>query len=121
MADNKAWINALTAGTAVVAVATVVCVWQRMQGSTQTTRTTRHQALGLLHEFQHAAATPLYVLRQISEHMAVEMRAGLMTEGKSSLLMLPTFVEKSSGRVMIAHIPHPLELHHGFLQTSATL
>jgi hexokinase len=68
-----------------------VVVWQRIQKTPPLQ--TRNQALGLLYEFQHAAATPLHVLRQIAEHMTFEMHAGLMTEGKSNLLMLPTFVE----------------------------
>lgn len=88
---QKMWMNVFMAGAAVAAVATAVVVWQRMQ-KTQPAQT-RNQALGLLYEFQHAAATPLHALRQIAEHMAIEMHAGLMTEGKSNLLMLPTFVE----------------------------
>ena len=90
--NSKLWMNALMAGAAVAAVATAVVVWQRMAKSAPAV-VTRNQALGLLYEFQHAAATPLHVLRQITEHMAIEMHAGLMTEGKSNLLMLPTFVE----------------------------
>lgn len=90
--SNKMWMNILMAGAAVAAVATAMVVWQKMSNSQPTTQT-RNQALGLLYEFQHAAATPLHVLRQIAEHMAIEMHAGLMTEGKSNLLMLPTYVE----------------------------
>jgi len=90
--SNKMWMNILMAGVATVAVATAVVVWQKIS-SNQPTAQTRNQALGLLYEFQHAAATPLHVLRQIAEHMAIEMQAGLMTEGKSNLLMLPTYVE----------------------------
>jgi len=90
--SNKMWMNTLMAGAAVAAVATAVIVWQKISKN-QPTAQTRNQALGLLYEFQHAAATPLHVLRQIAEHMAIEMHAGLMTEGKSNLLMLPTYVE----------------------------
>ncbi len=92
MSDNKGmWVSIIMAGAAMAAVAAAVVMWQRMQRSLP--MQTRNQALGLLYEFQHAAATPLHVLRQIAEHMAIEMQAGLMTEGKSNLLMLPTFVE----------------------------
>lgn len=78
---------------AVAAVAAAVVVWQKMQKPTSVVQG-RDQALVLLYEFQHACATPLHVLRQVAEHMAIEMHAGLMTEGKSNLMMLPTFVEK---------------------------
>lgn len=92
MSENRSMlINLLMAGAAVAAVATAVIMWQKLQKGLPVQ--TRNQALGLLYEFQHAAATPLHVLRQIAEHMAIEMTAGLMTEGKSNLLMLPTFVE----------------------------
>jgi hexokinase len=86
-------MSLLMAGGAVAAIATALIMWQKYQKGLPV-QNTRNQALALLYEFQHAAATPLHVLRQIAEHMAIEMSAGLMTEGKSNLLMLPTFVEK---------------------------
>ena len=92
MSDNKSMlINLLMAGVAVAAVATAVIMWQKLQKGLP--MKARNEALGLLYEFQHAAATPLHVLRQIAEHMAIEMTTGLISEGKSNLLMLPTFVE----------------------------
>lgn len=94
MSDNKGmFLSILMAGAAMAAVAAAVVMWQKMLMNAPALQSTRNQALGLLYEFQHAAATPLHVLRQIAEHMAIEMHAGLMTEGKSNLLMLPTFVE----------------------------
>lgn len=89
---------------AMAAVAAAVVVWQKMQRPTSVVQG-RDQALVLLYEFQHACATPLHVLRQVAEHMAIEMHAGLMTEGKSNLMMLPTFVERlPNGYVCILYV-----------------
>lgn len=90
---GKMLMSVAMACAAVAAVAAAVVVWQKMQKPTLVVQG-RDQALVLLYEFQHACATPLHVLRQVAEHMAIEMHAGLMTEGKSNLMMLPTFVEK---------------------------
>ncbi|XP_076904824.1 hexokinase-3-like [Bidens hawaiensis] len=44
-------------------------------------------------EFEEAAATPVGRLRQVVDAMAVEMHAGLASEGGSKLKMLLTFVD----------------------------
>ncbi|KAG0566647.1 hypothetical protein KC19_7G079200 [Ceratodon purpureus] len=85
----KMLISMAMACAAVAAVAAVVMVWQKFQKHSPC-----EQALVLLYEFRHACATPLHVLRQISEHMALEMQAGLDQPGGSQLTMLPTFIEK---------------------------
>ncbi|KAK9072813.1 hypothetical protein SSX86_009248 [Deinandra increscens subsp. villosa] len=46
-----------------------------------------------LDEFEEAAATPVGRLRQVVDAMAVEMHAGLASEGGSKLKMLLTFVD----------------------------
>ncbi|KAK9079408.1 hypothetical protein SSX86_001079 [Deinandra increscens subsp. villosa] len=45
-------------------------------------------------EFEEAASTPVGRLRQVVDAMAVEMHAGLASEGGSKLKMLLTFVDK---------------------------
>jgi hexokinase len=79
----------VVACAAVAAVAAAVMVWQKFQRHSHC-----EQALLLLYEFRHACATPLHILRLISEHMALEMQAGLDQPGGSQLMMLPTFIEK---------------------------
>lgn len=86
--SGKIFISVAMACAAMAAVATAYMVFQKLQKHTQ-----RDQALVLLYEFQHACATPLHILRQVSEHMAIEMHAGLLTPGGSKLMMLPTYVE----------------------------
>lgn len=108
---GKMLMSVAMACAAVAAVAAAVVVWQKMQKPTSVVQG-RDQALVLLYEFQHACATPLHVLRQVAEHMAIEMHAGLMTEGKSNLMMLPTFVEK---------LPNGYVSMHGYLLSQLTL
>ncbi|KAL7595153.1 hexokinase-3 [Lactuca sativa] len=47
----------------------------------------------VLDEFEEAASTPVGRLRQVVDAMAVEMHAGLASEGGSKLKMLLTFVD----------------------------
>jgi len=92
MLDNKGmWMSIIITSAAMAIIAAAMVMWQRMQNNLP--RRTRNQALELLYEFQHAAATPLHILRQIVEHMVIEMHTGLITKDKSTLLMIPTFVE----------------------------
>ncbi|XP_073395103.1 hexokinase-1 isoform X8 [Physcomitrium patens] len=82
-------LSTAVACATVAAVAAAVMVWQKFHKHSHC-----DQALVLLYEFRHACATPLYVLRHISEHVALEMQAGLNQPGGSQLMMLPTFIEK---------------------------
>lgn len=85
----KMLISMVVACAAVAAVAAAVMVWQKFQRHSHC-----EQALVLLYEFRQACATPLHILRLISEHMALEMQAALDQPGGSQLMMLPTFIEK---------------------------
>ncbi|XP_059665343.1 hexokinase-3-like [Cornus florida] len=49
--------------------------------------------VGVLKELEEACATPVGRLRQVVDAMAVEMHAGLASEGGSKLKMLLTFVD----------------------------
>lgn len=71
------------------AVAAAIMVWQKFQRQSYC-----NHALIMLYEFRHACATPLHNLRQISEHMTLEMESSLDQPGSSQLMMLPTFIEK---------------------------
>ncbi|CAN6485909.1 unnamed protein product [Victoria cruziana] len=53
-----------------------------------------NRALAVLREFQEECSTPVGRLRQVVDAMAVEMHAGLASEGGSKLKMLLTFVDK---------------------------
>lgn len=52
------------------------------------------RVVGVLRELEEACETPVARLRQIVDAMAVEMHAGLASEGGSKLRMLLTFVDK---------------------------
>lgn len=97
-------ISMAVACAAVAAVAAAVMVWQKFQKHSHC-----EQALVLLYGFRHACATPLHVLRQISEHMALEMQAGLDQPGGSQLMMLPTFIEHLPNGYQIRSILCPRE------------
>ncbi len=82
------------AGVAIVCAAAAcaaaaVAVSYRMR-----VRSQRHHARSFLLEFQEACATPVGRLRQVVDAMAVEMHAGLVSEGGSRLKMLPTYVDQ---------------------------
>ncbi|XP_057955705.1 hexokinase-3 [Malania oleifera] len=51
------------------------------------------KVVGVVREFEEACATPAARLRQVVDAMAVEMHAGLASEGGSKLKMLLTFVD----------------------------
>ncbi|RRT84041.1 hypothetical protein BHE74_00014341 [Ensete ventricosum] len=51
------------------------------------------RAVALVREFEEACATSVGRLRQVVDAMAVEMHAGLASEGGSKLRMLLTFID----------------------------
>ncbi|XP_042481311.1 hexokinase-3-like [Macadamia integrifolia] len=53
-----------------------------------------NHVVGVLRELEEGCSTPIGRLRQIVDAMAVEMHAGLASEGGSKLKMLLTFVDK---------------------------
>lgn len=52
-----------------------------------------NRVVGILRDFEEGCSTPLQRLRQLVDAMAVEMHAGLASEGGSKLKMLLTFVD----------------------------
>ncbi|XP_056165700.1 hexokinase-3-like isoform X2 [Syzygium oleosum] len=74
---------------AVAAVAVAgVAVGRRVRSRRRWSR-----VLGVLRELEEACETPVGRLRQVVDAMAVEMHAGLASEGGSKLKMLLTFVD----------------------------
>ncbi|KAF5730845.1 hexokinase family protein [Tripterygium wilfordii] len=79
---------AVSVAVATCAVAAVV-VGRRVKSRRKWRRVVR-----VLKEFEEACGTPVGRLRQVVDAMAVEMHAGLASEGGSKLKMLLTFVDK---------------------------
>ncbi|KAH7677168.1 Hexokinase protein [Dioscorea alata] len=76
-------------GCAVVASGiAAVAVWRRVRSRRGWAR-----AVAVLKEFEEGCATPVSRLRQVVDAMAVEMHAGLASDGGSKLRMLLTFVD----------------------------
>jgi hexokinase len=73
---------------AAACAAAAVVVSQRVK-----VRSQKCTARKILLEFQEACDTPVARLRQVVDAMAVEMHAGLVSEGGSKLKMLPTFID----------------------------
>ncbi|KAL0370329.1 UNVERIFIED_CONTAM: Hexokinase-3 [Sesamum angustifolium] len=87
---GKVVAAALAAGCAVAAcvVASV------MVGRSVRRRRAWRRVVRLLEELEEGCATPVGRLRQVVDAMAVEMHAGLASEGGSKLKMLLTYVHK---------------------------
>ncbi|KAG2674776.1 hypothetical protein I3760_13G154000 [Carya illinoinensis] len=79
---------ALAAAAAACAFASVV-VGRRVRS-----RRKWRRVLGVLAELEEGCATPVGRLKQVVDAMAVEMHAGLASEGGSKLKMLLTFVDR---------------------------
>ncbi|KAF5743765.1 Hexokinase-like 1 [Tripterygium wilfordii] len=79
---------AVSVAVATCAVAAVV-VGRRVKSRRKWKR-----LLAVLKDFDEACGTPVGRLRQVVDAMAVEMHAGLASEGGSKLKMLLTFVDK---------------------------
>lgn len=92
MTKSKAIASVYIACAAAACAAAAVVVTRRVR-----VRSQKCTARKILHEFEDACDTPLVRLRQVVDAMAVEMHAGLVSEGGSKLKMLPTFVD---------HLPH---------------
>lgn len=89
MAQSKAMAGVYIACAAAACAAAAVVVTKRVK-----VRSQKHTARKILLEFQEACDTPLARLRQVVDAMAVEMHAGLVSEGGSKLKMLPTFIDR---------------------------
>ncbi|KAJ8446875.1 hypothetical protein Cgig2_016185 [Carnegiea gigantea] len=78
-----------------VGIAVVTCVVAAaVVGKRVKSRRKWMRVVALLNEFEEACATPVTRLRQVVDAMAVEMHAGLASEGGSKLKMLLTSVDK---------------------------
>lgn len=78
-----------------VGIAVVTCVAAAaVVGKRVKSRRKWMRVVALLNEFEEACATPVTRLRQVVDAMAVEMHAGLASEGGSKLKMLLTSVDK---------------------------
>ncbi|KAF6141720.1 hypothetical protein GIB67_027898 [Kingdonia uniflora] len=80
-------------GAGIICAATVcagaaLIVRHRMRNSGRWAR-----AMAILREFEEKCATPIGKLRQVADAMAVEMHAGLASEGGSKLKMLISYVD----------------------------
>lgn len=78
------------AAAAVVAACSVAAV---MVGRRMKSRRKWRTVVEILKELEDACDTPVGRLRQVVDAMAVEMHAGLASEGGSKLKMLLTFVD----------------------------
>ncbi|KAG9128897.1 hypothetical protein Leryth_009620 [Lithospermum erythrorhizon] len=79
----------------VVGCALAACVVSATMVSKRVKRTRRwKKSVKILQELEEGCATPVEKLRQVVDAMAVEMHAGLASEGGSKLKMLLTFVHK---------------------------
>lgn len=79
----------LTAAAAVVACSVAAVM---VRGRVRRRRKWR-KVVGLLKDLEESFETPLGRLRQMVDAVAVEMQAGLVSEGGSKLKMLLTFVD----------------------------
>lgn len=78
----------------VVGCAVAMCVVAgTMVGKRVKSRRRWTKVVKVLEEFEEGCATPVEKLRQVVDAMAVEMHAGLASEGGSKLKMLLTFVQ----------------------------
>ncbi|XP_027180725.1 hexokinase-3-like isoform X1 [Coffea eugenioides] len=78
----------------VVGCAVAMCVVAgTMVGKRVKSRRRWRKVVKILEEFEEGCATPVEKLRQVVDAMAVEMHAGLASEGGSKLKMLLTFVQ----------------------------
>ncbi|KAL3530010.1 hypothetical protein ACH5RR_009332 [Cinchona calisaya] len=82
-------------GVGIVAgCAVAMCVVAGMMvGKRVRNRRRWRRVVKVLEEFEEGSATPVEKLRQVVDAMAVEMHAGLASEGGSKLKMLLTFVQ----------------------------
>jgi len=88
-ARSKVMAGVYVACAAAACTAAAVIVTQRFKARSQ-----KQTARKILVEFQEACETPMARLRQVVDAMAVEMHAGLVSEGGSKLKMLPTYIDR---------------------------
>ncbi|KAK6941453.1 Hexokinase, C-terminal [Dillenia turbinata] len=85
---KKVVVGAAVICTATVCAAATLLVRQRMKSNSKWSK-----AMTILKEFEGRCSTPMSKLRQVADAMAVEMHAGLASEGGSKLKMLISYVD----------------------------
>lgn len=83
----------LVFGVAVGVAAAACAVAAAVVGRRVKSRSKWKRVVGVLEELEEACDTPVRRLRQVVDAMAVEMHAGLASEGGSKLKMLLTYVD----------------------------
>lgn len=94
----------LAAGLAVGCAVAACVVATVMVGRRVRRRKKWRKVLRVLEELEEACATPVGRLRQVVDAMAVEMHAGLASEGGSKLKMLLTYVDKLPNGYILVHL-----------------
>lgn len=89
MAQSKARVGVCIACAAATCAVAAVIVARRVKFHSQ-----KCAARKILVEFQEACDTSLLRLRMVVDAMAAEMHAGLVSEGGSTLKMLPTYIDR---------------------------
>jgi hexokinase len=90
----KRWVMGKVAAGVAVGVAVAACaVAGVVVGRRVGSRRKWNRVVRVLEELEEACETPVGRLRQVVDAMAVEMHAGLASEGGSKLKMLLTFVD----------------------------
>ncbi|XP_022999554.1 hexokinase-1-like [Cucurbita maxima] len=85
---GKVAVGAAAVCAGAVCAAAALVVRHRVRNSGKWAR-----AMAILKEFEEKCGTPIGKLRQVADAMAVEMHAGLASEGGSKLKMLISFVD----------------------------
>ncbi|KAL8129691.1 hypothetical protein V2J09_018846 [Rumex salicifolius] len=85
---KKVVVGAAVVCAAAVCAASALVIRQRMKSCGRWAK-----ASAIVRELEEKSATPLSKLRQVADAMAVEMHAGLASEGGSKLKMLITYVD----------------------------
>lgn len=93
-AEEQCRMGRLGLGLAVGCAVVACIVAAAMVGKRARTRRKWNKMVKVLEELEESCATPVGRLKQVVDAMAVEMHAGLASEGGSKLKMLLTYVDK---------------------------
>ncbi|XP_010915379.2 hexokinase-2 [Elaeis guineensis] len=85
---GKAVVAAVMAGATAVCTVAALVVRRRIQSVVRWAR-----AVEIVKELEERCATPIGLLKQVANAMAMEMQAGLASEGDSKLKMLISYVD----------------------------
>ncbi|XP_063944671.1 hexokinase-1-like [Daucus carota subsp. sativus] len=85
---GKVAVTAAVIGAAAMCAVVALLVRHQLRNSSQSSR-----AAAILKEFEEKRGTPESKLKQVADAMPVEMHAGLVSEGRSKLKMLISYVD----------------------------